>query len=318
MAGLSCAAQIEAAGLDPVLYDKGRGPGGRMATRRIEVPGIGAVRFDHGAQFFTARDPRFARKVADWACAGIVARWPEAGEEAWVGHPAMNAPIAAEATRWPVHFGCQIHAIEQRGDGWWLHAGAGVHGPHDAVVVAIPAEQAALLIGLHDMMMVRHLVAAPSRPCWTLMATYDAPLPIDRAIIRDAAPIGWAARNNAKPGRAATECWVVQADPSWSSAWLEREADVVAGELVAALHAHCAAAARDPVHAVAHRWRHAMPRRGQGQVLWNPVLGLGACGDWLEGPRVELAWLAGYKLGAAISATLAPSARTASSPVSRT
>jgi hypothetical protein len=33
-----------------------------MATRR----GPDGLRFDHGAQFFTARDPRFAACVEDW------------------------------------------------------------------------------------------------------------------------------------------------------------------------------------------------------------------------------------------------------------
>ena len=37
------------------VFDKGRGPGGRLATRRADD-----LRFDHGAQYFTARDPRFA------------------------------------------------------------------------------------------------------------------------------------------------------------------------------------------------------------------------------------------------------------------
>ena len=91
MAGLSCAVALARRGHKPVLFDKGRGPGGRMATRRADVNGT-EVRFDHGAQYLTARDPRFVEAVEGWQSAGIVAPWPAAGEDAYVGTPAMNAP----------------------------------------------------------------------------------------------------------------------------------------------------------------------------------------------------------------------------------
>jgi predicted NAD/FAD-dependent oxidoreductase len=47
---------------------------------------------------------------------------------------------------------------------------------------------------------------------------------------------------------------------------------------------------------MAHRWRYALsPGTGDG-ALWNPDIGLGVCGDWLLGPRVECAWLSGRML----------------------
>ena len=43
--------RLARAGLTPIIFDKGRGIGGRMATKRIEQ-----MRFDHGAQYITAGD----------------------------------------------------------------------------------------------------------------------------------------------------------------------------------------------------------------------------------------------------------------------
>ena len=57
MAGLSCAAALGSVGHAVTLIDKARGPGGRMSTRRVDTP-LGQAAFDHGAQYFTARDPR--------------------------------------------------------------------------------------------------------------------------------------------------------------------------------------------------------------------------------------------------------------------
>jgi predicted NAD/FAD-dependent oxidoreductase len=69
MAGLSCAQALRDQGHHPVLFDKGRGPGGRMSTRRIDTP-LDEAAFDHGAQYLTARDPAFVAQVDRWAQAG--------------------------------------------------------------------------------------------------------------------------------------------------------------------------------------------------------------------------------------------------------
>ncbi|MEZ4444056.1 MAG: NAD(P)-binding protein [Polyangiaceae bacterium] len=56
------------------VFEKSRGLGGRMATRRHESQGQPSS-FDHGAQYFTVRDERFRRYVAVWQERSIVAPW---------------------------------------------------------------------------------------------------------------------------------------------------------------------------------------------------------------------------------------------------
>ncbi len=70
LGGLLAAKRLTAAGLRGVVLEKGRGVGGRMATRRTDE----SV-FDHGAQFFTARDAAFMALVEQWQKGGIVSRW---------------------------------------------------------------------------------------------------------------------------------------------------------------------------------------------------------------------------------------------------
>ena len=53
-----------------VVFEKGRGMGGRMATRYAD-----GFAFDHGAQYFTARDPRFVALVDKLVAVGAVAPW---------------------------------------------------------------------------------------------------------------------------------------------------------------------------------------------------------------------------------------------------
>ena len=92
MAGLACADFLTADEHSISLFDKGRGPGGRMSTRRLQTS-RGEVTIDHGAQYFTARDPAFRRLVSTWSELGIAAPWPQVSADAWVGVPGMNAII---------------------------------------------------------------------------------------------------------------------------------------------------------------------------------------------------------------------------------
>lgn len=302
MAGLACAEKLVAAGREVVLLDKGRAAGGRMSTRRLATP-RGEAAFDHGAQYLTARDPAFRARLERWREAGLVARWPAAGEDAWVGVPGMNAPVRAMAAPLGVRWEARVERLSRGEDGWHL-GGEGIEeGPFGAVLVAVPAEQAAELLAPCDAGMAARAAATPSDPCWTAMAAFAERLPIEGDVIRDAGPIGWAARNSAKPGRAGPESWVIQAGPAWSRENLERGRDEVAGELAFMLANSCGFAPLSPISLSAHRWRYARSgAAGEGR-LWDPAARLGACGDWLLGPRVECAWLSGDRLAEAVLGT---------------
>ncbi len=66
------------------IIDKGRSVGGRLATRRID-----GQKFDHGAQFFTARSPSFIECVNQWMFDGIVREWTKGFNQH--GHHSTNS-----------------------------------------------------------------------------------------------------------------------------------------------------------------------------------------------------------------------------------
>jgi len=70
IAGLIAAQSLSKSGHDVVVVDKGRSPGGRIATRRIDDATL-----DHGAQFFTVRDSLFESHVSEWIASGVVTEW---------------------------------------------------------------------------------------------------------------------------------------------------------------------------------------------------------------------------------------------------
>ncbi len=302
LAGLSCADVLVAAGHGATLFDKGRGIGGRMSTRRTDTV-AGRACFDHGAQYFTVRDPSFARQVGDWSARGIAARWPEAGKDAWVGVPAMNAIAKDMGSRHDVECNFIVKGLVRDEGQWQIVGEHETRGHFDAVVVATPAEQASSLLSLHDFEMARAALLARSQPCWAAMFAFKSPVLSAGSILKDVGPIAWAARNNAKPEREHLECWVVHANATWSTGHLEETPATVELLLRDLFEDAVGAPLPELLYSAAHRWRYALSTGTAQGSHWNSIIRLGVCGDWLLGPRVECAWTSGQNLGATIAAT---------------
>lgn len=303
MAGLSAATALATTGKRIIVLDKGRGPGGRMAARRVEISGK-QVSFDHGAQYFTARDPAFRETVAAWEAAGVAARWPAAGDDAWVGTPGMNACVKHMAASLDVRWNMRAERLCRDGAFWRVEAGEEVFLA-STVLVAVPAEQAAVLLAEVAPDFAPRAAAVASAPCWAVMVAFAAPLPLADTFRSDTGPVSWAARNSAKPGRGGAETWVIHASPARSRELIDLPKDEVVRILLADFFAATGQAPAAPVHCDAHRWLYAQPEaRAQVQggegPLFDVGLQLGIAGDWLHSPRVEGAWLSGRALAQAV------------------
>lgn len=305
LSGLTCARELADRALEVRVFDKARGPGGRMATRRA-----GDLRFDHGAQYFTVRDDRFATAVESWRRQGTVAPWTgriavvERGAVSrdssrvprFVGVPGMNAVCRHLAQGLDVSYGIRIESLGREVEKWSLKAADGVDlGRFDAVVVTAPAPQTATLFRTCAPGLAATAGSVEMAPCWAAMVTFPETLDLgfDGAFVHDSA-VGWVARNASKPERPSHESWVVHGSAEWSTARLEMEPDRAAEILVREFGAAVGLRRVDPTHLTAHRWRFALPRNPLPEAcLFDENLGLAACGDWCGGPRVEGAFLSG-------------------------
>lgn len=295
MSGLSAATALVPCGQGIIVLDKGRGPGGRMATRRADTGGV-QTSFDHGAQYFTARDPAFCKAVAGWEAAGAAARWPAAGDDAWVGTPGMNACVKHMAAVLDVRWGVRAHRLSRVGALWQVETDGAVFRAA-AVLVAVPAEQAAQLLADAAPDLSAQAAAVVSAPCWAVMAGFCARLPLPDTFRAAAGPVSWAARNSAKPGRSGMEAWVIHASPERSLGLIDCPKDEASETLLADFFAATGIAPVPPQHLDAHRWLYAQPEAGKGGgALFDPARGIGIAGDYLHSPRVEGAWLSGRDL----------------------
>ena len=295
MAGLTCATALRAAGHAVVVVDKARGPGGRMSTRRQTLE-AGDVTFDHGAPGFTAIGADFKARVDTWRLQGLVAAWSGADPGTFVGIPAMNAPLKAMAGGLEAQWGQAVTQIVQAPGGWRLDGPPLADAVFDRVVVAIPAEQAAVLLAEPLADVAALAKASPSTPCWTLMVVFAAPVAPGLAVLSGEGPALWAGREASKPGRTGPEAWVIQASPDWSRENLELSPEEAAPHLLQGFQAALGGPLPPVVSAVAHRWRYARPTGPARDPVWDPSRGLGVCGDWLGGGSVEGAWRSGRQL----------------------
>lgn len=320
LSGLVCARTLADSGVEVLVLDKGRAPGGRASTRREP----GGRTFDHGAQFFTARGEWLARNVAQWEREGVVARWspraspapggrsgPRSGETWWVGTPGMGSLAHHLARGLDVRTSSAVTSLAHRSGAWTVEV-AGVAHEAAGVVLALPAVQCVRLLG--DASPVASAVAAEELdPCWSAMVAIGDPTeparPFD-LIERDDGPLAWAAREASKPGRVAREgeaLWTVHASAAWSRAHLDDELEAVAAALSGALLAELAplGMAGDLRHANAHRWRFARARTATHRgCFFDPARMLALCGDWLESPRIEGALTSGVAAATRVLAAL--------------
>jgi len=297
LAGLACARALTAAGRAVRLFDKGRGPGGRVATRPLEVAGT-RLQFDHGAQYVSAHGAGFAAALA----AAPMARWPN--EDRLVAVPGMSALPRSLAAGLDIAIGCEITAIMGEPGAWHLHQGAAPaeFGPFETVLITAPPVQTARLLAGPAPNLAATLKDVDIAPCWTALVAFAAPTALPDTLRPEGGAIGWAARDSAKPGRdAGTECWVVQGNADWSRTHLEATPQEAANALREALAALAPAPLPATVHLAGHRWRYAAVARPLGEPChWDATLRLGFAGDWCLAARAEAAFDSGAALAAAV------------------
>ena len=320
LSGLTCARQLQIQGHSVTVYEKNREVSGRMSTRQTEFGG-----FDYGAQYLTASSADFRKQLAGWKKAGLIIDWNAElaqlnqgvrkptgrSQKRFIPIPGMSGLCTHLAQGLDIRCEQVVRRIEPLGKQWLLSVGSNSvaidasAGPFDAILLAVPADQAAPLLAPIPAL-AKQVAKAKLSPCWAMMLSFPLPLELgyDGAWV-SGSRLAWIARDNAKPEHRDGERWVAHASTDWSIRHLEDDEERVKEKLLKAFH-EATGSQVQPIHASAHRWRYAQALAPLAEdCLWRPKLRIGVCGDWfaagLEGcGRVENAWVSGMALAAAV------------------
>ena len=307
MAGLTAAADLQRAGCRVLVLEKGRGVGGRLASRRI-----GEAAVDHGAQFITARTPRFAALLEDGRRAGAVEEWYRSaggGPDAhvrWRGHPAMSAVAKYLARGIEARLEARVVALRASRHHWSAETETGAVYSAGAVVLTPPVPQSLAIlkagaVALEPETRAR-LEGIEYERCLAVMAVLAGPsrLAAPGGLAPGDGPLAWIADNQLK-GISAEPAVTIHATHAFSLEHWERDRQDSGRRLLDAASGWLGADVRmlqvhgwlysKPLHVDEHRC--AMVGHGPPLVL---------AGDAFAGPRVEGAALSGWAAAEAVLA----------------
>lgn len=311
ISGIACAAAASSRGAAVRVLDRGRGVGGRMASRVLRntgTPWDGRV-VDIGASYFTAREPGFSAFVADLVDRGVVREWTDAFH---VAGPDGILGVRSGPVRYAAPRGLRS-VVEALRDA----AGLDVQSERDVMRVDVDGEllvddesASAVALCLPHPQALRICDAVPdttlmwepviavtmvfAERCWPVL---------DGAFVNDHPTITWVADDGSRRGDGAPVL-VAHMSPVASALHLADPASAIPSVVAATLRV--LGVTEHPVFVDAHRWTFAKPTGARAEPFWlHEQLPLGAAGDaWAGGPRVEAAWESGAALGLALAARL--------------
>ena len=308
MAGLTAAGELARAGMSTIVLDKGRSPGGRMATRTI-----GGARFDHGAQHFSARSELFRARVGQLREAGIVTQWyegksrttPGLGSEArLVGSGGMRRIPEHLAVGLDVRNSIAVDRLVVTGAGITAFAGKRSVAHAAAAILTPPVPQLLGLLRASDLRpgsdIVERLETVTYNPNLTVMASLDAPSGLPAGHLAQPAPdVAWLADNQHK-GTSELPAVTIHSTADFARAHIEEDAEAWAQQLVAQAAPHLDGRV---IAAKPHRWRYAEPRTtfDSGAIVIDLASPVVLAGEIFAGAKIEGAFLSG---SAAADATL--------------
>jgi renalase len=313
MAGLTAAHRLSGV-TEVVILDKGRGVGGRLATRRI-----GDATIDHGAQFITTHTSEFAELVERLVGEHVVAPWfrgrvgPDGvndsdGHTRFRGSVSMNAIAKSLAIGLDVRTASQVAALRQNGESWEVALVDGSELVADAVIATSPVPQTIALLQNGEVTLAAKdeaaLEAIEYDPCLAFMAVLDGPsgLAEPGAINPVDGPIDWVADNYLK-GISAVPAVTIHATPEFSRAQWDASDEVITEALLDAAQLESSVISGS---IQIQRWRYARPsvEHPERFLQLSGVPPFVCAGDAFGGAKVEGAALSGAAAAEAIENAL--------------
>ena len=318
IAGLMAANALVEDGLSVIVVDKGRGIGGRMATRRI-----GPGQADHGAQFFTVRHEQFDKHVQEWLKNGLIYQWStgwsrgsafpptQDGHPRYAGTNGMTTVPKHLAKRLDMRKGVKVAKVETSSKQWLTTDEIGNQFQTKALLMTPPVPQSLAILNAGnvpldtlDRMTLKRIKYDPCiAAMYWIEGGFDLPEP--GAIQRQDQMFPWISDNQRKGISPEATLITVHANPDLSRDLWDADKFIKIAVLQASLQPFITP---DTIikEAQVHRWRYAIPTtlHPNRTLVANGLPPLAFAGDAFQEPRVEGAALSGLTAASKIKALL--------------
>lgn len=294
LSGLMAAQSLHGAGHNVTVFDKGRGVGGRLATRRI-----GDATLDHGAQFFTVRSETFAQHVNSWVNAGVVNEWCRGfadndGHPRYVGTRGMSGIAKHLAQGLDVRVAHLVFSLEMNNNLVTVITDDGERHECDAVILTAPLPQSFSLMFGAGIEMPTDLRSIDYDRTLGLLAVLDSPnhnVPSPGGLQFPDNTFSFIGDNSAKRVSSVPSL-TFHANTEFSLTHFDDDLDTIHRLLLEAATPWLGKA--HIIESQPKKWRFATPQRSWPDPCWVAPGGrIVLAGDVFAGPKVEGAALSG-------------------------
>jgi predicted NAD/FAD-dependent oxidoreductase len=307
ISGLLCATELRKAGKSVRILDKGRGLGGRMATRRMA-----GGRLDHGAQYFTIRDARLQAYADAWLEAGILKEWfrhlPEDsnpdGYPRYCGVTGMTDVPKYLAKDLDVQTSEQVTELSRDTELWLARTASGDSFLGKHLVITAPLPQALNLLDMTGLRYANGQTDALREVRYerglATLAILDGPsgLPSPGGMKVHQAPLTWIGDNHQKGISPGVSAITLHADAAFADEHWDSPNEVRGPLMLEAAAPYIKAKV---LEYNCHRWGFTKPINPWPEPYYqNAGLKLTLAGDSFGGQRVEGAALSGIEAAGAI------------------
>ncbi|TVQ69515.1 MAG: hypothetical protein EA363_09495 [Balneolaceae bacterium] len=328
LSGLVAGRVLAAAGHDVIVFEKSKGYGGRMATRRID--GDSAFRIDHGTPYMTGTSGGFRTFLGELEEQGLITHWsdrlscytdgqilPELPgrdpQPMYVAPDGMNSIGKYLGRRLDIYFEEKVGGITHIGGSrtakspWMINSASINVFEADAVIIATPAIQAYGLVSTaQDEFDLRKMITVLDDISYSstisMMAGYGERIPAEwKAILCDHPVISWICNEASKRDFSGDMNLVVHTTDKFAREMAETEDTVrMESKILKELGNILGSWAARPEWLQSHFWRYHLPKKSLDMPFLeseDDLAPIALVGDYFQGRSMEAAYLSGMKLG---------------------
>ena len=288
------------------VFDKARGPGGRSSNKRFK----NNLSFDHGVQYISPKSKLFIKYIQKLYKNKILKSWDgnhldftfekKPFSTKYIGSRANNDLVKHNLKKIKQSFASPIEKIVFKKYFWEITLKNKSKYQFKSLIITCPFPQLKKLAKNYlDKSIIKLKVQMQPNITVMIALKNQKKLPISSIKFNDDI-LAWAANENSKKRfKSNINLWTLQATLKWSKKTINRYKNdkSIMSQLITRFTKLTGFEKNKIIFKRIHGWKYSYNYKKTPYLsIWYKKINLGVCGDWLNGPKVENAWLSANDL----------------------